>query len=132
MEALSDAGAYSAMVPFLPAFIDELHGIFGEDFWPFGIKENAATLEKLVLYAHQQGLTPRVLSVDELFGEAQAVIKSLGRVYKDIQGVSGATILGDGTVALIVDVPSLVQSVINEGPSVSGSMAGETCLVGDA
>ena len=69
MEALSDAGAYSAMVPFLPAFIDELREIFGEDFWPFGIEANAATLEKQVLYAHQQGLTPRILAVEELFGE---------------------------------------------------------------
>ncbi len=54
------------------------------------------------------------LVVDELFGEAQAVIKSLGKVYKDIEGISGATILGDGTVALIIDVPSLVQSVIQD------------------
>ena len=50
------------------------------------------------------------LVVDELHGEVQAVIKSLGRVYKDIKGVSGATILGDGTVALILDVPGLVQT----------------------
>lgn len=53
--------------------------------------------------------------VDELHGEVQAVIKSLGRVYRDIKGVSGATIMGDGTVALIVDVQSLVQSVIQIG-----------------
>ncbi len=50
------------------------------------------------------------LVVDELHGEVQAVIKSLGRVYKDIKGVSGATILGDGTIALILDVPGLVQT----------------------
>jgi two-component system chemotaxis sensor kinase CheA len=50
------------------------------------------------------------LVVDELHGEIQAVIKSLGRLYRDIDGISGATILGDGTVALIIDVPHLVQS----------------------
>ena len=50
------------------------------------------------------------LVVDELHGEVQAVIKSLGRVYKDIKGISGATILGDGTVALILDVQGLVQT----------------------
>ncbi|MBF0328064.1 MAG: chemotaxis protein CheA [Nitrospirae bacterium] len=49
------------------------------------------------------------LVVDNLFGEVQAVIKSLGRLYKDIEGVSGATILGDGTVALILDIPRLVS-----------------------
>ncbi len=59
--------------------------------------------------------------VDELHGEVQAVIKSLGRVYRDIKGVSGATIMGDGTVALIVDVQSLVQSVIQgEGKDTTG------------
>jgi len=49
--------------------------------------------------------------VDELHGEVQAVIKSLGRFYREIEGLSGATILGDGTVALILDVPRLIQSV---------------------
>lgn len=47
--------------------------------------------------------------VDEVIGEHQTVIKSLGRFYRDAKDVSGATILGDGTVALIVDVPQLVQ-----------------------
>ena len=50
------------------------------------------------------------LVVDELHGEVQVVIKSLGRVYRDINGISGATILGDGTVALILDVPGLVRT----------------------
>jgi two-component system chemotaxis sensor kinase CheA len=50
------------------------------------------------------------LVVDELHGEAQTVIKSLGSAYKDVDGVSGATILGDGSVALILDIPKLVQS----------------------
>lgn len=47
--------------------------------------------------------------VDCVVGELQTVIKSLGRVYKDVNGVSGSTILGDGTVALILDVPKLVK-----------------------
>lgn len=51
------------------------------------------------------------LVVDELFGEVQTVIKSLGRVYREIKGVSGATILGNGQVALILDVPRLMQAV---------------------
>jgi 4,5-dihydroxyphthalate decarboxylase len=69
IEALSDNGALSAMVPFLPSAMDETREIFGENFWPYGIKANRATLEKLVLYAYQQGLTRRLLSIDELFGE---------------------------------------------------------------
>ena len=47
--------------------------------------------------------------VDSVVGEHQTVIKSLGRMYRDVQGVSGATILGDGNVALILDVPRLVR-----------------------
>ena len=47
--------------------------------------------------------------VDRVIGEHQTVIKSLGRMYRDVQGLSGATILGDGKVALILDIPQLVQ-----------------------
>jgi two-component system chemotaxis sensor kinase CheA len=52
--------------------------------------------------------------VDRVIGEHQTVIKSLGRVYRDVEGISGATIKGDGTLALILDVPRLVRSVIAE------------------
>jgi two-component system chemotaxis sensor kinase CheA len=48
-------------------------------------------------------------AVDSVIGEHQTVIKSLSRVYKNVRGVSGATILGDGTVALILDIPKLVE-----------------------
>ncbi len=48
--------------------------------------------------------------VDHVIGEHQTVIKSLGRAYKDTEGISGATILGDGSVALILDIPQLVQA----------------------
>lgn len=49
------------------------------------------------------------LLVDTVIGEHQTVIKSLGKVYRDVHGISGATILGDGTVALILDIPQLVK-----------------------
>ena len=52
--------------------------------------------------------------VDRVIGEHQTVIKSLGRVYRDAEGISGATIRGDGTLALILDVPRLVRSVVAE------------------
>jgi two-component system chemotaxis sensor kinase CheA len=50
--------------------------------------------------------------VDHVIGEHQTVIKSLGRVYRDVEGISGATIKGDGSLALILDVPRLVRSVV--------------------
>jgi len=49
--------------------------------------------------------------VDQVIGEHQTVIKSLGRAYRNAEGICGATILGDGSVALILDAPQLVQSV---------------------
>jgi len=48
------------------------------------------------------------LFIDDLLGQQQVVIKSLETNYRKVVGVSGATILGDGTVALILDVPGLM------------------------
>jgi 4,5-dihydroxyphthalate decarboxylase len=70
MAALADTQALAAMIPMLPAFMEETIQVFGKDFWPYGVAANRDTLEKLVLYAFQQGLTPRRLSVEELFGES--------------------------------------------------------------
>jgi two-component system chemotaxis sensor kinase CheA len=50
--------------------------------------------------------------VDEVLGDHQTVIKTLGRLFRHVQFVSGATILGNGTVALILDPHRLVQEVI--------------------
>lgn len=49
------------------------------------------------------------IQIDELLGQQQVVIKSLETHYKSIQGVSGATILGDGRVSLILDVVGLAK-----------------------
>ena len=49
------------------------------------------------------------LIVDALLGQQQVVIKSLETNFRRIEGVSGATILGDGTVALILDSAGLLR-----------------------
>lgn len=49
--------------------------------------------------------------VDNLLGEQEIVIKSLGKYIKQIELLSGATILGDGKVALIVDVRGLIKEI---------------------
>ena len=49
------------------------------------------------------------LLVDALVGQQQVVIKSLETNFRKISGVSGATIMGDGTVAMILDVPALIR-----------------------
>jgi len=53
--------------------------------------------------------------VDEVLGDHQTVIKNLGRLYRNVQVVSGATILGDGSVALILDLHRLAQNAIRSG-----------------
>ena len=52
------------------------------------------------------------LVVDSVLGNCQTMIKSLGRVYRHVQTISGATILGNGTVALILDPHRLVEDCI--------------------
>ncbi len=51
------------------------------------------------------------LVVDELLGEYQTVIKPMGQVFQHLSGISGATILGSGEVAMIIDIPALVQRI---------------------
>jgi len=51
------------------------------------------------------------LVVDHLAGELQAVIKPMGMVFRDLKAIGGTTILGNGSVALILDVPHLSQVV---------------------
>jgi two-component system chemotaxis sensor kinase CheA len=52
------------------------------------------------------------LVVDRLFGESQTVIKPLGRVLGELPGVSGSAILGNGRVALILDVDGLLREAL--------------------
>jgi two-component system chemotaxis sensor kinase CheA len=49
------------------------------------------------------------LVVDALMGEAQTVIKPLSKMFAQVRGISGSSILGSGDVALILDVPALLQ-----------------------
>jgi two-component system chemotaxis sensor kinase CheA len=52
------------------------------------------------------------LIVEELHGEFQTVIKPLGRIFREIRGISGSTILGSGEVALILDIPILMNHIV--------------------
>ena len=54
------------------------------------------------------------LVVDHVIGQHQTVIKALGAMHAGVEGISGATILGDGSVALIVDVPALLRTATKE------------------
>jgi two-component system, chemotaxis family, sensor kinase CheA len=75
----------------------------------FGVKPRTTQLhEGLIMVVEGEGR--RVgLFVDDLLGQQQVVIKSLETNFRRVEGVSGATILGDGQVALILDVPGLIR-----------------------
>jgi two-component system chemotaxis sensor kinase CheA len=72
----------------------------------------APSREKVVVVNHHGGQAGLV--VDELFGERQAVIKPLNKLFHGVPGISGATILGDGRVALILDVPGVLRHTPNQ------------------
>lgn len=88
------------------------------EYWPIVYLYHAMQLETDVTELHKgivvliEGAKCRfALFVDALIGQQQVVIKSLERHYKRIVGVAGATIMGDGSVALILDLDSLGQGV---------------------
>lgn len=75
----------------------------------FKIHGQRAAIEQIVVThvdGHRIGLV-----VDEVIGQYQTVIKNLGHMYRNVKEISGATILGDGTLALIIDVPCLVEVI---------------------
>ncbi|MEJ0039080.1 MAG: chemotaxis protein CheA [Gammaproteobacteria bacterium] len=94
-EVLSFRGDYLPII--------RLHEIFGVE------PRSRALHEGLIVVAEGDGR--RVgLFVDDLLGQQQVVIKSLETNYGRIEGVSGATILGDGCVSLILDLPGLIRA----------------------
>lgn len=76
----------------------------------FGITTASPELEQVVVIEY--GDIRIGLTVDKVIGEYQAVLKSLGTMYKKQDIISGATILGDGTVALVLD-PNRIVSQYN-------------------
>ena len=73
----------------------------------FGLPGERGTRQSVVVVQHE---TSRAgLAVNELYGATQTVIKPLPPVFKDVPGVSGSAILGNGRVALILDVPALFR-----------------------
>jgi two-component system, chemotaxis family, sensor kinase CheA len=82
--------------------IIRLHDLFGLQC------QRRAGDEGLLVVVEADGHRYGVL-VDDLGAQQQVVIKSLDTNFKPVPGLAGATILGDGTVALIIDVPGLVQ-----------------------
>jgi two-component system chemotaxis sensor kinase CheA len=77
----------------------------------FGKPERRPERENIVVVHCEGGYAG--IAVETLLGECQAIIKPLNRLFRDVPGVSGSTILDDGRVALILDVSTLLREVIS-------------------
>jgi len=71
----------------------------------------AATVARQNIVIVNSGGLHAGIAVDGLLGSTQAVIKPLAKIFRDIPEISGSTILGDGRVGLILDVPGLIRQV---------------------
>jgi two-component system chemotaxis sensor kinase CheA len=75
----------------------------------FGVPRTEASQRSDIMVVVESDGSRVALLVDELLGQHQVVVKNLESNYRKVPNVSGATILGDGTVALILDTSSLVR-----------------------
>ncbi|MFM7135343.1 MAG: chemotaxis protein CheA, partial [Planctomycetota bacterium] len=75
----------------------------------FALSEGCRELGEGLLLVLENGKKRACVFVDEILGQQQVVIKTLGETRPAIRGVSGGAILGDGRVALIVDVGGLIE-----------------------
>ena len=78
----------------------------------FGKSERRPERENVVVVHRDGGYAG--IAVETLLGECQAIIKPLNRIFRDVPGVSGSTILDNGRVALILDVSTLLREVVAE------------------
>ncbi len=75
----------------------------------FSIDAPASQPDKSILIIVESSSQKVALMVDELLGQQQFVVKNLEANYRKVEGLSGATIMGDGRVALILDVAAIVR-----------------------
>ncbi|WKC58118.1 chemotaxis protein CheA [Borrelia sp. P9F1] len=75
----------------------------------FEISKERSASEHVVVVNTNSGKIGIV--VDEVLGQHQTVIKALGKVYSRVEGVSGATILGDGSLALVIDIDTITKII---------------------
>ena len=73
----------------------------------FELEESEMDTEQVIVVSYEDKQIGLV--VDEVIGEYQAVLKTLGKLYKKQEIISGATILGDGTVALVLDTNKIIN-----------------------
>ena len=78
----------------------------------FGLRDASDSVDEMMLVVVEGDNEKIGIVVDDLLGQQQVVIKSLEQNYQKVSGISGATILGDGTVALIIDISSIGKNIV--------------------
>ncbi len=66
LEKLSDTSSTKVTLPFVEERLREARALMGQDFWPYGVEPNRKTLETFLRHHHSQGLSPRLVTVEEL------------------------------------------------------------------
>src|SRR5215207_279732 len=67
LEMLGDTSATKVTLPFIEEQLKAARDLMGDDFWPYGVAPNRKTLEIFLRHHHAQGLSPRLVGVDEMF-----------------------------------------------------------------
>ncbi|MDZ7702101.1 MAG: hypothetical protein U5J98_08575 [Halobacteriales archaeon] len=67
LDGLASAARRKLAIPWAYEHLERVTETFGDDYWPYGVEANREVLEAMCAYSHEQGLTSRQLSVDELF-----------------------------------------------------------------
>jgi len=70
LEALNDTSTTKVTLPFVEEQLRAARALLGQDFWPYGVEPNRKTLETFLRHHHEQGLSARRVSVEELFHPA--------------------------------------------------------------
>jgi two-component system chemotaxis sensor kinase CheA len=86
----------------------------------FGIQRQENDESRLLVVIDVGGSRIGLL-VNDVVGQQQVVIKSLKKNFRDIPGVAGATVLGDGSIALIIDAQGIVQNYQASAASRAGA-----------
>ena len=101
----------------------------------FNLETECTEIDKALLVVVEADGQKVGLMVDDLLAQQQVVIKSLNDNYQQVAGISGATILGDGSVAMILDIPGMINMALEQAKRAqrvktdgNNSVTAELCL----
>lgn len=87
----------------------------------FGLEKSFGKLEEGMLIVVKSGNTKVALSIDEFLNQHQVVVKPLDKNFRSVQGIGAATVRGDGSIGLILDVVGIINAQIKIEKDMSSS-----------